>query len=530
MSRKLRRISAPVVGALPKATSIRTRIKGLSQRDVEVLRNVGEHLGELASADLARRCQLGKAHTTADWSTRKRELTPASSGRWAGSITRVNNEEYALARRNRARHISSLRQAIRTIRKRLAVPVGGKDGKTLGYFTEQEHWYKTQRLAHLKAKLVRKSSEEEAGKVSVCRGGKRLLKNRLYLDEANLTKNEWLVAWQSRRAFLSADGESGKGYGNETIRVSPEGTIDIRLPTPLKHLSNVRGCRYRLDGKAVFSYRADEWLARVEGNKAVAYRIWYSSEKERWYIDAAFSVAQPPAGMPTLEALRDGNKVLGVDLNADHLAAWLMDASGNPTGKPLRIPLELDDLPASTRDGRLRAAISELIAYAAKRGANVMVVENLGFDLADSREKYGRRKAFRKTIHGMPTARFRERLVSMCARSGIAVVGVDPAYTSKWGVEHWKKPLSCDRHEAAALTIGRRGLGHGAKRKVCKTPAPQQQATTLPGMEAVSPKMGMQGREKWRTVSRVAEAARESATPAASRLPPEGRIYCPRGV
>jgi hypothetical protein len=71
----------------------------------------------------------------------------------------------------------------------------------------------------------------------------------------------------------------------------------------------------------------------------------------------------------------------------------------------------------------------------------------------------------RRTIAGIPTRRFRNRLTGMAARRGVAMIGVDAAYTSKWGAQHWRTPLQqqtsdpVTRHHAAAVAIGRRGLG-----------------------------------------------------------------------
>ena len=45
---------------------------------------------------------------------------------------------------------------------------------------------------------------------------------------------------------LAADGESGKRFGNETIRVTPDGEVSIKLPAPLAHLANARHGRYVL--------------------------------------------------------------------------------------------------------------------------------------------------------------------------------------------------------------------------------------------------------------------------------------------
>ena len=69
----------------------------------------------------------------------------------------------------------------------------------------------------------------------------------------------------------------------------------------------------------------------------------------------------------------------------------MVAADGNILGFPFTIPLELAGLPPATRDGRLRAAISSLIAIAKDHAAQ-------------------------------------------------AVVAVDPAYTSRWGAHHRSGP------------------------------------------------------------------------------------------
>ena len=114
--------------------------------------------------------------------------------------------------------------------------------------------------------------------------------------------------------------------------------------------------------------------------------------------------------------------VLAVDVNKDHLAGWVIVADGNPLGQPITVPVELAGLPADTRDGRLRAAISELIHTARTHSCRAFVIENLGFDEARSlgREHTGRRpnrgirgRACRRMVSGIPTAKFRDRLTQM---------------------------------------------------------------------------------------------------------------------
>ncbi|TQE33434.1 transposase, partial [Streptomyces ipomoeae] len=90
--------------------------------------------------------------------------------------------------------------------------------------------------------------------------------------------------------------------------------------------------------------------------------------------------------------------------------------------------------------------------------------------------KHGRKKRFRNLISGLPVGRLRARLASMAAELGIPVIAVDPAYTSRWGAQHWQKPLTtktrkATRHHAAAVAIGRRALGHPVRRRTAPPPA-----------------------------------------------------------
>ncbi|MEU5390670.1 hypothetical protein ABZ407_05505 [Streptomyces tibetensis] len=166
--------------------------------------------------------------------------------------------------------------------------------------------------------------------------------------------------------------------------------------------------------------------------------------------------------------------MVGVDTNADHLAAWRLDPHGNPVGTPRRFDYDLSGT-ADHRDAQIRHALIRLLHFARRHGLAI-AVEDLDFEAEKTREKHGRRKGFRKLISGMPVARLRARLVSMAAELGIPIVAVDPAYTSRWGAQHWQKPLITSkrkptRHDAAAVAIGRRALGHPVRRRTAPPPA-----------------------------------------------------------
>ncbi|SDL88806.1 hypothetical protein [Streptomyces wuyuanensis] len=254
--KKLRKFEDPFVALGPSGVAIRDRLKHPTDVDDKVLRLVGEHLGRLASLDLKARCADGLDHNNDTWAARKQGLTAKSSSRWAGALTKATHDQWALSRRCQLAHIQGLEAGVRTLMHRLSQPIGEKGTKRApgGYRSKGEWFRKSRRLHVLEDRLDVARVEREAGVVHVVRGGRRLINNRHNLDAAQLTEPEWRQRWEAERWFLAADGESGKRYGNETIRVTPDGEVSIKLPTPLAHLANAEHGRYVLTSKVAFAH------------------------------------------------------------------------------------------------------------------------------------------------------------------------------------------------------------------------------------------------------------------------------------
>ncbi|MGW6862633.1 IS200/IS605 family accessory protein TnpB-related protein [Streptomyces xanthophaeus] len=518
----LRTIDAPFVALGPSGVAIRDRLKNLTAGDEKVLRLVGGHLGRLASRDLAVRCAQGHDHTSQTWAARKRDLTPVSSSRWAGSVTRATHDQWALSRRAQLAHIQNLESGTRTLMHRLSLQLGEKGNKRAagGYRSKGEWFQKSRRLAVLEHRLDVARAGREAGVVRVVRGGRRLLNIRHNLDAAELTKEEWRQRWEAERWFLAADGESGKQYGNETIRITPDGEISIKLPTPLAELANAPRGRYVLASRVAFAHRGQEWADRVEANRAVAYRIHLDTERGRWYLTASW---QRPVVQTIPLATARSQGMVGVDTNADHFAACRLDVHGNPVGDPRRFFYGLSGT-AAHRDAQIRHAITRVLHWTRQSGVRAIAIEDLDFTAETTREKHGRRKRFRQLISGIPTGKLKARLVSMAAEMELSIVAVDPAYTSMWGDQHWRKPLATprrkmSRHDAASIAIGRRALGHPIRRR---TTPPHDDQSDRHGHRTVQAGPGTRGREetrpripgpRTRSVPPDAERTRATRTP-----------------
>lgn len=496
--KQLRTIDPPFVALGPSGVAIRDRLKHLTPQDEKVLRLVGAHLGHLASLDLAARCADAGDHDAQKWAARKQGLTADSSSRWAGSITKATHDQWALSRRCQFAHIQNLEAATRTLRHRLSQPLGEKGTKKAGggYRSKREWFHKSRRLAILERRLDVARTEREAGAVHVVRGGRKLLNTRHHLTKAQLAESEWRARWEAERWFLAADGESGKRFGNETIRVSPDGEVSIKLPAPLAHLANAPRGRYVLTSRISFAHRGQEWADRVEANRAVAYRIHLDVERGRWYLTASWQ--RPVVKTMPLDAAR-AKGMIGVDTNADHMAAYQLDVHGNPIGDPRRFSYDLSGS-ADHRDAQIRHAINRVLHWTKQAGAVAIAIEDLDFTAEKTREKHGRKKRFRQLISGIPTGKLKSRLVSMATEMDLSVVAVDPAYTSQWGGQHWQKPLATprrkmSRHDAAGIAIGRRALGYPIRRRTA--PPPHHQSDGV-GHRTVQAEPGTREREETR--------------------------------
>ena len=296
-----------------------------------------------------------------------------------------------------------------------------------------------------------------------------------------MSPDEWRAQWDHARGFCTANGANGERFGNDTINVDPDtATIRMNLPAALAHLSNTPGRDrvYVFDAEAGFAHRCEEWQQRAHHRLSIRYRMSHNADNRRWMLHASWVVDTPEP--PELDVLRTF-RTLGVDLNAGHIAAYVVTPSGSPRGDPVTVAIPQEGT-AKQRDSQLRAAITLLFDIAQLAGCRTVAIENLNFEDARNtgREKMGRGrkgKRFRQAVAGIPTAKFRDFMSNMAANRSqpIHIVAVDPAYTSRWGRKYWLPLLKrsydegCSGHHAAAVLIARRGLEIPERRAMAET-------------------------------------------------------------
>jgi hypothetical protein len=103
------------------------------------------------------------------------------------------------------------------------------------------------------------------------------------------------------------------------------------------------------------------------------------------------------------------------------------------------------------------------------------------------------------------------RLTSMADATGIAIIAVDPAYTSMWGAQHWQKPMAAPqrkttRHDAASIAIGRRAQGHPIRRRTTPPLHHQSDGVGHRTVQADRRALGREGTRPTRTGTRIRSA------------------------
>ena len=274
----------------------------MTEDEAASLAAVGKFLGGIYRTELSSRLRLGRLTRSghAEWrAEHKRELTKVTSSRWAGVITRCVEDQYQLGLRGLVAHAGALRASIDVLEKRCALRPGERstDGgrgarMARGYRTDWERFQKSRRLAALRHRLDAIERDLATGRPAITVGGRQIWRCRNNLLAAEMTERQWRDRWDAARMFLTADGESGKRGGNETIRVDPE-THQLRIRVPAA-LTPILGIHLTITAPVNFRHLGTQWQERVSSASAVRYDVVHDPQRDRWYLHAAWKVTPEP--------------------------------------------------------------------------------------------------------------------------------------------------------------------------------------------------------------------------------------------
>jgi IS605 OrfB family transposase len=260
-------------------------------------------------------------------------------------------------------------------------------------------------------------------------GGKKNWKDML---SGLLPKKDWQA---TRDNEVYSRGDRSK-QGNPNIRVisSPEGyRLRVGLSGPRQFLF------FNL-------YIPEKFREQFELYKD-CYDVRIKNKNGKFYVMIGYEIPDTPI----LYKLCNG--AIGVDTNPDGLGTVNIDREGNLISHEY---LSSERLPFAKHDKRqhdVEALALQVVnkAILANKG---IVIEDLKFNDG----KHGKKK-FNRMRHNFIYSQLLRAIERRAAKDGVEVKKINPAFTSIAGILKYQKMYSLNRHTAAALVIGRRGMG-----------------------------------------------------------------------
>ena len=222
---------------------------------------------------------------------------------------------------------------------------------------------------------------------------------------------------------------------NDELRISTfhkaKGTIPKRLRVPLTVNPHQR---------AIF-----QELLQIDKYTAVVKRKFVKGEL-RYYAHVSYNTPEPT----TRFGFQHG--AIGVDFNYNFIILVNIDKDGNFLSYQ-QIPFRnLHSYRKGRRDDYASFKLDKVINYCLNTGKG-LVLEDLAFEQSFSYNKKRNRKLTQLKTSMLPL------LERKCARHGIAVRKVHPAYTTIIGVLKYSWSFNFSDHVLASYVIARKGLG-----------------------------------------------------------------------
>ena len=374
----------------------------------------------------------------------------------------------------------------------------------IGRAEEHSRWHevhqKTRRLTNQRYRLAGLEADIAQGRVRLCFGSGRLWRKQHHLEQNGYASHQgWLSDWRDARSdefFVLGSRDETAGCQLCVAAVADDGTLTLRLRIP-DCLAKQHGKYLTIPGVR-FAYGHEQVLAALQSNaeyaqyrrergekaaratelgQAISYR--FKRDAKGWRV----FVSTQMMAVPVVTDKRHG--AIGVDLNADHLAASETDASGNCLNA-WRVPLVTYGKSTHQAEALIGDAVAGVVAYASEVGKPI-VIEKLDF-----RQKKvaleGEPRRYSRMLSSFSYGKVKAYFISRGYREGVAVHQVSPAYSSVIGRVKFMERYGLSVHQAAALVLARRSLGCSERiprRWVCPISNGVHVAFTVPARKRV---------------------------------------------
>jgi IS605 OrfB family transposase len=292
-----------------------------------------------------------------------------------------------------------------------------------------------------------------------CFGSRRLFNAQHNLDGNGYGDHaEWLRDWRTKRnSQFRLDGNSSREGGNDFARFSSNTdgsfSLELLLPAVLSRLGTRLGTKGSRGVTVIkfppvkFPHGGEVLRSALTNRRPIT--VMFRHDGKSWKLHVSVEHDTPSVQFDVSQG------VVGVDINVGFLAVTRTDRFGNPVDK-FDVPLITHGKSQNQSVDAVRKAAAVVASYAAKHNLSV-TIENLDFR-AKKRELATQHPQYARMLSSFAYSAVTQALESACARAGVALKRVNPAYTSLIGRVKFARRYGLSIHRAAALCIARRAM------------------------------------------------------------------------
>ena len=301
---------------------------------------------------------------------------------------------------------------------------------------------KKSRLNRLKQKLSVLRYQLENGRLKLCFGTKRLLKQ---------DHDKFVEQRDSQMTFIGAREETACNQVLQLKYNRRSNQFVIRLRKDFGGYKSAKGEDRYVYGKVYFNHHKGQLVSilRSKGSP-LSYRI--VKRKGRYYLHCVFEFQVGNSDIVT----RSSYGTIGIDFNKGFVALSETNHYGHLV-KTAFMSYRFKSGGKTKTD--LQGVATSVVKLALQTGKDVCI-ENLDFIATKSKTEAKIGKKYNDMLHSLAYREFSDAIESVVYRNRVELHKVNPAWTSWLAEKIYCKPMKLNIHTGASYVIARRGQGY----------------------------------------------------------------------
>ena len=301
---------------------------------------------------------------------------------------------------------------------------------------------KKAKLNRLKQKLEVLKYQLEAGKLKLCFGTKRLLRQDY---------EKFIEQRDSQMTFIGAKEETACNFNLQLTYNRRSNQFLIRLRKDFGGYKSAKGEDRYVYGKVYFNHHHKGQIVSILRSKASPLSYKIVKRKDRYYLYCTFEFQAGSSDIIT----RSSYGTIGLDFNKGFVTL----SETNQYGHLVKTQLMSYRFKSGNKTkSDLQDVANHVVKLALRTGKDVCI-ENLDFRVTKSKAEAKIGKKYNEMLHSLAYREFSDAIESVAYRNRVGLHKVNPAWTSWLAERIYCKPMKLNIHTGASYVIARSGQG-----------------------------------------------------------------------